>query len=91
MITEAIINVFAAVVAFLVGLLPSWTAPDWLGAAVSTMASAIGDITMLSGWVPVKAVGTAVAFMLACSGIGMAVKVARMVLSLSTGGGGSAG
>jgi hypothetical protein len=71
-------------------LLPSWTAPAWLTTVVTTMGNTIGYVTMLDGWVPVQAIGTVVAFMLACSVVGIAVKLGRMVLSLFTGGGGSA-
>lgn len=90
MITEAIIWVFSRLVAFLVGLLPTWTPPTWLDTVIGTLADAIGYITMLNGWVPVQAIGTAVAFILACSLVAFGVKAGRMVLSVATGGGGSA-
>ena len=90
MITEAIIVVFSKVVAFLVGLIPGWTAPAWLSDVTGTMGDAVGNITMLSGWVPVQAVGTVCAFTLACFSIALGIRLARIVLSLATGGGGSA-
>ena len=90
MITEAVIWVFSRLAAFLIGLLPDWAAPDWLLSSVAVLAEAVGKITMLSGWVPVSAVGHVVMFMLACSALALAFKSGRMVLSLATGGGGSA-
>jgi hypothetical protein len=89
-ITEAIIWVFAHLCSFLIGLLPSWTEPTWLTTSVDTLASAVQNIAMLSGWVPVQAIGIVVAFILVCSGVAMGLKFGRMVLSLATGGGGSA-
>ncbi len=90
MITEAIIWVFSRLAAFLIGLLPAWTAPAWLVTVTATMADAVGHIGMLSGWLPIGAIGHVVAFILACSGAALAFRFGRMVLSLATGGGGSA-
>ena len=90
MITEAIIWVFSRAAAFLIGLLPHWTPPSWLTTVTTTLADAVGYVTMLNGWVPIKAVGVAVAFILACSTLAWLIKAGRMVLSLATGGGGSA-
>jgi hypothetical protein len=89
-ITEAIIWVFSRAAAFLISLLPSWTPPDWLVTVTNTMGEAMGHITMLSGWLPISAIGTVVAFILGCSVLAFALKAGRMVLSLATGGGGSA-
>jgi hypothetical protein len=89
-ITEAIIWVFSRLAAFLIDLLPDWTAPDWLTTSVDVLADAVAHVGMLSGWVPVSAVGHVVAFMLAAGALALAVKFGRMVLSLATGGGGSA-
>jgi hypothetical protein len=90
MITEAIIWVFAHLVTFLIDLLPSWSAPAWLVTVTDTLADAVSYVGMLNGWVPIKAVGVAVVFMLGCSTLAFALKAGRMVLSLATGGGGSA-
>jgi hypothetical protein len=90
MITKFLMDVLSTAAAGLVSLLPAWTAPAWLATVIATMSSTIGTVTMLSGWVPISAIGTVVAFMLACSAIGLAVKIGRIVLSLFTGGGGSA-
>ena len=90
MITEAIIWVFSRLAAFLIDLLPDWTPPEWLASMTATLADAVGNIAMLSGWINVAAVGTVVAFILACAALALAVKFGRMVLSRATGGGGSA-
>lgn len=90
MITGWIITAFSTLAAGLIGLLPSWTAPDWLTTCTATLANALGYVGMLNGWVPIKAIGVAVAFMLACSGTALLLRFGRMALSLATGGGGSA-
>lgn len=90
MITEFLVTAFSTLAAGLIGLLPSFTPPSWLPTAVSTLTDAVGYVSMLNGWVPIKAVGTAVAFMMLCSGLALLLKFGRMGLSLATGGGGSA-
>lgn len=90
MITGWIITAFSTLAAFLIGLLPSWTAPSWLVTVTATLADAITYVTMLNGWIPIKAVGVAVGFMITCSGIALLLRFGRMGLSLATGGGGSA-
>lgn len=90
MITEAIIWVFSRLVAFLVGLLPGWEAPAWLTSTTSTLGNAVGHVGMLDGWLPIRAIGTVVVFILACAGLALALRFGRMLLSVATGGGGSA-
>ncbi len=90
MITEAIIWVFSRLVAFLIGLLPKWTAPDWLTAAGGFLRDGLANVAGYANWMPLKAVGVGVGFLLACSAIALGIRFGRMILSVSTGGGGGA-
>lgn len=81
--------VFSNLAAFLINLLPDWTAPSWILSATSAIANALETVSMLGGWVPIAAVGHVVAFMMVCTGVALAVKFGRMILSLTTGGGGA--
>lgn len=90
MITEAIFGVLAGLMRFLIDLFPDWTAPSWLTTSVETFANAVGHIYLLDNWLPLQAIGHVVVFCLACTAIAFGVKAFRMILSLMTGGGGSA-
>jgi len=90
MITEAIIDVMSRVMAWLIDLLPAWDPPVWVQTAADTLADAIGYMGMYSGWVPMPAVMAGVTFLLACSALVLGIRVGRILLSLFTGGGGSA-
>lgn len=89
MVTQAIWGVICHVAAFLVGLLPGWTLPGWLTALPdesTTVGSYMADFNV---WLPLDAVVTALAFIIAATSVALGVRVARMVLSTVTGGGGS--
>lgn len=90
MILEAIVSAFVAVITFLIGLIPSWSAPGWLTTATTTLADAVGHIAMLNGWLPVSAIGQVVVFLMAAGALALGIRLTRIVLSLVTGGGGSA-
>lgn len=90
MITEAIIWVFSRLVAFLVSLIPSWTPPDWFTTATAWLSSGLSSVAGYANWMPLEAIGVGVGFLMACSAIALAVRLGRMLLSVSTGGGGSA-
>lgn len=90
MITEAIIDVFSRVAAFLIGLLPDWTRPDWMQTLIDAATDGVAGVAQLGRWIAFDHISVALAFILATWLIALGIKVARMVLSISTGGGGSA-
>lgn len=90
MITQAVIDVFSRVAAFLVGLLPSWSAPSWLTTSSNVLTDAVHSIALYSGWLPLQAIGLAAGFLLGCSTIALGIRLTRIGISLFTGGGGSA-
>lgn len=90
MITSAIMRVLLGFMTFVLGLLPSFTPPAWMADLAGYVSSGLGAFSSLSYWIPVGAVGTVVALVVVVQGIALALKLARMVLSVVTGGGGSA-
>ncbi len=80
-----------ALLSFLLGLLPTVSAPDWLASAPGTLANAIGFIPAIaSNWYPVQALAHGVLFILGCMAVAFAVRFTRMAVSVFTGGGGGA-
>jgi len=91
MIGEALIRFFTSFVNFFIDLLPTTDAPSWLTSASSYLTVVWSYGAGLGAWIPWPIVGTVVASVLVCVGIGFAIKVARIVASFMTLGGGGAG
>lgn len=91
MITESLVKFFTGFVNFFVGLLPDADAPDWMYTASNGIQNIWGYAAGLSAWIPFQVAATVVSAVLVCVGIGFTIKVARIVASFLTVGGGSAG
>jgi hypothetical protein len=89
-ITEGLFSVFSGFVRFMIGLLPSGSLPEWVddGAVHLREVWALG--AGLGAWVPWSLFGTVAAAVMGCVVIGFGIKVARIVASFFTAGGGSA-
>lgn len=91
MVTKAIIDALGAFIGFLLGLLPSFSLPSW----VDTIHDyAVDGVTFANGfkaWVPLTALRNAFVFLLAVGTAAFIVRGSRVVISLFSGGGGSAG
>lgn len=88
MISGLFLVAVCTVVGGLVGALPAFDAPSFLaadGAVAATVDSAVGYLTPLSGWVPFAHVGVVLAALVACSGVSLAARLARMMISLIPG------
>lgn len=90
MITEAVVNLLVGLFTFLLDLMPDVTLPAWIGTSTTALGTALGHITLLDNWIPVQAIGHVVVFILGCFTVAFGVRVGRMLISLFTGGGGSA-
>jgi hypothetical protein len=96
MIVQWFVQAVFAVITWAVGLLPSWTAPDWMtgsgsGSIAGYGASIAGYASKLSNWVPLGLLATVATVVLGACAVAVAVKVTRIVLSALMGGGGGAG
>lgn len=69
---------------------PSWFQPTGPGSVGERMTEWGGFVGMLGGWFPVAAFFDALGIVAICIGAGVAIKTVRILVSLFTGGGGSA-
>lgn len=90
MIVEAIFNVVGAFLAFVVGLFPTRDPASWvssMGPAIQTVWNAAAG---MGAWIPWSNVSAVVQAVIGAMLTGLAIRLIRVVLSLFTGGGGSA-
>lgn len=90
MITEAIMNVFFSFTELLVSLVPSSDPPSWLSDGSGALAEIWGYGHGLGAWLPWSLIGVVFPVVIACIGLGLLIKLTRIVLSFLTLGGGSA-
>lgn len=90
MIVEAFITVAMKVAGFFVGLLGTAQAPSWINSMSGQIADLVNLGSSVGAWVPWSHVGIALAALLAAVAASFLVRVARIAVSLFTGGGGSA-
>jgi hypothetical protein len=74
----------------LLGLFPTVTMPTWVGMIADYFVQGVTVLNGMGNWVPLGAISTGLTFVLSCSAIAMTIRVARILISLFTGGGGSA-
>jgi hypothetical protein len=85
-----LLTALSHVFVWFVGVLPQVASPTWLGQLTTWVTSAVAMLVQMGFWLPVPQIATATAFVLACAGVSLGVKIARIVLSFLTAGGGSA-
>lgn len=90
MIVEALFNVFKAFVVFVIGLFPTGNAPTWITTANGYFSQIWGYGAGLGAWIPWPVVGQVFSAVLVAVALGLGIKIARVVFSMFTGGGGSA-
>jgi len=91
MIVEWFVGVLAGLAEWLLARLPVSEPPGWIAEGVGSITTLFGYMHSVSVWVPVALGGVVVTAVLACLVIGMGIKVARIVASFATLGGGGAG
>ncbi len=92
MITDAILTVVLAPVAWLLGIMPEVTLPAWLssGGAIENTAASIGaQVGAFNNWFPVSELMAAMPIVFALSGALLVFKATQFLVSIFTGGGGS--
>lgn len=90
MITDALIRFGGWIVHSLLGLIPEWTAPEWVTSAGSAIASVLSWVDSLSVWFPMRLLGVVAAAVTGAWLVSFGVKIVRIVASFLTAGGGSA-
>lgn len=90
MITGLIAKAFAALAHLVMGALPVVEVPSWMS-TTGPMATIFGYASSMGVWVPTTLLVTVLAALLAAWLLGFGIKLARIVASFMTVGGGSAG
>ena len=95
MITQAVLTVLLLPVTLLLSVIPSVSWPAWFqtsgsGSVVAEVGVWGGHLATVNGWFPVAAFVDSLGIVFVCAGVAVGIKVARIVLSAVTGGGGSA-
>lgn len=90
MITGLLLQLAGTVSHFLLGALPVVPVPGWLSGLAGAIGTVFGFVGSMGVWFPGPLALTVITALLAIWVTGLAIKVARMILSLFTGGGGSA-
>lgn len=91
MVTEWILKALAAVWEWFISHLPAIPVPDWFASASGSIAFVVDKMHGFDGWLPWTVLGIVITTILAALAISLAIKIARIVLSVFTAGGGSAG
>lgn len=91
MIFEWLYGLLASLWEALCAALPAVPVPGWLTGGAATVGEVLGKAAALGNWVPFELAAVVVASVVVCLLAGVAIKVARIVASFMTVGGGSAG
>jgi hypothetical protein len=89
-ITGAILTLLSTILVAVLSLLPSIPVPDWLSSSTSAVATVFQDAGLMSVWFPITLVATILTAVAGIYAAGFGLKLARIVISLFTGGGGGA-
>lgn len=90
MIVEALFAVGVGFINFFLGLLPTADPPSFVLGMTGWLDTVWDYASGLGAWIPYTVLGDVVVAVLASVGIGFAIKIARIVASFFTAGGGSA-
>lgn len=90
MIVEGIVKVAVAFFKFVLGLFPTRNPPQWTESLASSLQTVWDAGAGLGAWIPWGNVAAVVQAVIACMITGLLIRLVRIVLSLFTGGGGSA-
>ena len=90
MIVDKILDILASVVIFIIDLFPTWTFPTWWTSAITGWSSIVAGISDLAHWMPLDAIFQVAGAVFIVSIFSFSVRILRIVLSLFSGGGGSA-
>lgn len=89
MVTDYLITTFTSVVHAVLSVLPTITVPSWLSQS-GPVATVFSDAGSMGVWFPTPLAVSVAAAIFAAWAIGWAIKLARIVASFLTAGGGSA-
>lgn len=91
MVTNLILGWLSALWGWVVTHLPAPSPPDWLAGTHDALDTVMAHIGGLGRWLPFGLLGVVLGTFFLILGAGFVIKVARIVASFFTAGGGSAG
>lgn len=89
MILDAVLSWLGGIVHGLLSVLPVVPVPGWINGLSGAMSSVFGTVSSMGVWFPGGLALSIILAVLAVWLVGLLINVARMVISLFTGGGGS--
>jgi hypothetical protein len=89
-ITQAVINFFVNIFGTVVGAVPGLELPAWYQTVIPFWNNSFVMAEGFRVWVPIEAFGNVLTFSLSVFAIIIAIRVVRIMVSLFSGGGGSA-
>lgn len=90
MIVKWFLELIASFLNWLLSLLPTFEIPSWMGDVAGVVGMVFGFADSMSAWFPGPLVLTVVLTVLSVWAVSFAIKIARIVASFFTAGGGSA-
>lgn len=90
MIVEAVIKWIVSGFTSLLAMLPDYTAPDFVATAITFWTGVLAAASGMSQWINFPAISTAALFIGGATVTAITLKIFRMIVSLASGGGGSA-
>ena len=90
MITDAILSFFGGILHTIMSALPVIQVPGWLASGSGAVSTVFGFVGSMGVWFPGGLALSVIGALLAVWLVGFGIKIARIVISLFTFGGGSA-
>lgn len=91
MIIEWFLTLIASAWEGLCAALPAVPVPSWIASGSGSVSSILSMAAGLGAWVPIQLFGVVILAVVACLVAGVGIKIARIVASFVTLGGGAAG
>jgi hypothetical protein len=89
-IIDKVLDWLTSLVVAAFSLFPTWGLPTWWATATTKWAEIVAGISDLAHWVPLEAVFQVAAAIFLVSAFAFSVRIGRIIISLFSGGGGSA-
>lgn len=90
MVTQAFLAVLTHIVTFLVGILPTWSVPDWVDSTAAAVTQWFTNAASVSYFIPLGDLVVCLSLIAAVWVTSFAIRAIRIGYSMFTGGGGAA-
>lgn len=90
MVTDTVLKLLGGFLTWVIGLMGTWELPAWSTTVITFVAGLVTKAAQLGNWIPWQYVGIGLALIWTSFLVAFGVRVARIVASFFTAGGGSA-